>query len=386
MKRFQKNCIHTIIFLIFIISLVACQSQTNSETLPTNEQNTYSVLMPVLKDTSYTQEYVAEMVAIQNVEIRAKLKGYLRKIYVDEGSSVAAGQTLFQIDNEELSQELAKTKAAFRSAEAEARTAELEVNNIRLLVEKNVVSKVELDLAQAKWDVLKAKVEEAKAEIAGIELQISFTEIKAPFAGVINRIPYKTGSLVDEGTLLTTLSENSEMFGYFNLSEKEYLDFRTKEWNKKDAVGLRLVNDALYNQRGTIETIAGEFNQETGNIAVRVRFSNPDRLLKHGESGKILLENPIGKALLIPQKAVFEIQHKSYVYVVDANNRIKRQNIVPKLRLAHWCVVESGLSAQDKVLYEGIQLVKEGDQINPKLISEQAAHDLSVAVRQYFPK
>jgi len=381
MKFFNINRVKTILFLVLTMFLANCQSIEESATESNTEKNTFDVVFPILKDTSYSQEYVAELVAVQNVEIRAKLKGYLRKIYVDEGQVVQAGEVLFQIDNEELSQELIKAKAAFRSAEAEAKTTELEANNIRLLVEKNVVSAVELELAKAKWEILKAKVEEAKAEIAGIELQISFTEIKAPFAGIINRIPYKTGSLVDEGTLLTTLSDNTEIFGYFNLSEKEYLDFRTKEWNKKEAVALRLANDALYSQRGTIETIAGEFNQETGNIAVRVRFSNPDCLLKHGESGKIVLENSLGKVLLIPQKTVFEVQHKSYVYVVGEDKRVKRQNIVPQLRLGNWCVVGSGLTPKDKVLYEGIQLVKEGDLIDTVVVSEQTAQDVSVALR-----
>lgn len=381
MKFFNINFIRTILFSILTMFLANCQSIEESATESNTEKNTFDVVFPILKDTSYSQEYVAELVAVQNVEIHAKLKGYLRKIYVDEGQVVRAGEVLFQIDNEELSQDLVKAKAAFRSAEAEAKTTELEANSIRLLVEKNVVSAVELELAKAKWEILKAKVEEAKAEIAGIELQISFTEIKAPFAGIINRIPYKTGSLIDEGTLLTTLSDNAEIFAYFNLSEKEYLNFRTKEWNKKEAVALRLANDALYGQPGTIETIAGEFNQETGNIAVRVRFSNPDRLLKHGESGKIRLETSIGKVLLIPQKTVFEVQHKSYVYVVGEDKRVKRQNIVPQLRLGNWCVVGSGLTPKDKVLYEGIQLVKEGDLIDTIVISEQTAKDMSVALR-----
>jgi RND family efflux transporter MFP subunit len=331
---------------------------------------TFAVIQPLLKDTTYSQEYVAELMAVQNIEIRSKIKGYLTQIHVDEGQTVRQGEMLFDIASEELKQDKAGATAALKSAEAEARIAELELNNIRLLVEKNVVSKAELDMAQAKWDVLKAKVEEAQAEQTRIGLQISFTEIKAPFNGIINRIPYKTGSLIDEGTLLTNLSNNEELFAYFNLSEKEYLEFRSNEWAKNKLVNLRLVNNSLYPHQGQIEIIVGEFNKETGNIAVRVRFPNPDRLLKHGESGKVIVEKPLKNALLIPQKTTFEIQHKSYVYVVEEDT-VRMQSIFPKFKLGNWLVIESGLKPTDKVLFEGIQLVKEGDKINTETTKTQ---------------
>jgi RND family efflux transporter MFP subunit len=170
--------------------------------------------------------------------------------------------------------------------------------------------------------------------------------------------------LIDEGTLLTSLSNNKEVFAYFNFSEKEYLGYTTqKENGEKGNIMLLLANGQLHKYKGSIETIDGEFDKNTGNIAFRAKFPNPDLLLKHGSSGKVLLTNDIKNALIIPQKSTFEIQDKFYVFVVDANNVAKQRNIVIKQRLPQLYIIESGLSANDKIIYEGIQNVKEGDKI-----------------------
>ncbi len=189
------------------------------------------------------------------------------------------------------------------------------------------------------------------------------------FDGVINRIPYKAGSLVDEGALLTTISNNKEVFAYFNVSEREYLEITShKNAERKSDVSLMLANNQLYPQKGTIETVEGEFDKTTGNIAFRARFANPDDILKHGSSGKILLNRDFKNAMLIPQKSTFEVQENVYVFIIDKNNVVQLRKIVTPVRLSQLYVVSSGLSADDKFIYEGIQKVKEGDKIVPETV------------------
>jgi RND family efflux transporter MFP subunit len=348
-----------LLFSIFM-GFAACTSNKENKT----EAGKFPVTSPLAMDTIYTREFIAEIQSLQNIEIRAKINGYIEKIYVDEGKPVKAGQTLFSIANKAFNQELLKAKAMLKTSIAEAKTAELELQNVKKLSDKNIVSKTELEKAQANFDAANARIEEAKANEASANINLSLTEIKAPFDGTINRIPFKTGSLIDEGTLLTTLSNNKEVFAYFNVSEKEYLGYTTKKENgEKDNITLLLANGQTHKYKGTVETIEGEFDKNTGNIAFRAKFPNPDLLLKHGSSGKVQLNNDIKNALLIPQKSTFEIQDKFYVFVLDANNVVKQRNILIKQRLPHLFVIERGLSITDKIIYEGIQNVKEGDKI-----------------------
>ena len=314
------------------------------------EEGKYTVTSPVVMDTSYTKEYVAEIQSLQNVEIRAKVDGYVESIDADEGAHVSAGQLLFTIRPKEYEAELAKAKA-------EAKTAEIELQNTKALADKNIVSQNELAMAQAKLD-------QAKAEQAIAELNLSYTQIKAPFEGVIDRIHFKTGSLIDNGSLLTTLSNNKEMYAYFNLSEVEYLDYKAQNTNNdKNNISLVLANGQTHKYNGTIETIEGQFDKDLGSIAFRAKFPNPDMLLKHGETGKVRLTIPIKNALIIPQKATYELQDKIYVYVVDQNNVVKSRAINIKQRLSNLYIVDSGITGKDKILLEGLQTVKDDDKI-----------------------
>jgi RND family efflux transporter MFP subunit len=350
------------IVLLFsiVVGFSACISKKENKT----EAGKFPVTSPLATDTTYKSEYIAEIQSLQNVEIRAKINGYLEKIYVDEGKPVKAGQILFSINSQGFQKELLKAKAMLKTAIAEAKKAELELQSVKTLADKKIVSKTELEKAEANLDAANAKIDEAIANEASANINISFAEIKAPFDGTINRIPFKTGSLIEEGTLLTTLSNNEEIYAYFNVSENEYLDYTTqKEKGEKGNITLLLANGQGHKYKGTVETIDGEFDKSTGNIAFRAKFPNPDLLLKHSSSGKVQLTNDLKNALLIPQKATFEIQDKFYVFVVDANNIVKQRNIMIKQRLPYLYVIESGLSANDKIIYEGIQNLKEGDKI-----------------------
>jgi RND family efflux transporter MFP subunit len=363
----MKNLL-LVLSIYAVVALTACSKNHSNKT---NGEEKFIVTNPIIADTTFNQEYVADIQAIQNVELRARVKGFLDKIYVDEGELVKEGQTLFSLTNREYEEEVLKAKALLKVAQAEVRIAELEVLNTKKLVDKNVVSKTELDLAEAKLEALEAKVDEAKANLSNAQTNLSYTIIKAPFSGVINRIPNKKGSLIDEGMLLTTISNDKEVFVYFNVSEKEYLDYMKEEaTNKHDKAVLILANNEVYGYKGIVETIESEIDRSTGNLAFRARFPNDDKLLKHGSSGKILLPKILNKAMLIPQKSTFEVQENVYVYVVDENNIVHTRRIIPALRLPHLYVVESGLNVKDRIVYEGIQRIKEGDKIVPEMVSQ----------------
>lgn len=350
---------------LFIILLASCSSGEHRD----GTLETFQVTSPMITDTAYVKEYVADIHSIQNVEIRAKASGFLETIQVDEGQYVKEGQVLFGISQQQYQQEVLKAQAALSSALADAKAAEVELSNVRTLVSKSIVSQSEQDLAEAKLEACLARVEEARANESSANLQLSFAQIRAPFSGIINRIPFKTGSLVDEGTLLTTLSNNKEVFAYFNLSEKDYLDQMTLSVGEKPTqAALRLANQAMYQHIGRIETVESEFEKSTGSIAFRARFSNPDQLLKHGATGKVLLSIPLKNAMLIPQKSTFEIQGNTYVFLVTREGLVQMRKVVPTHALPQWYVIGSGLSPDDRFIQEGIQRVREGDRIASEVV------------------
>lgn len=356
-------------------TMLSCASTEKKTTKKTEK---FQVIKPMLVDTVYQEEYVAEIHALQNVEIRTRVKGFIENIHIDEGKAVAAGQLLFTLSSRSFKEDLLKANAQLKSATAELKAIEVELKNTKSLVEKNIVSKTELEMVQAKKEALQAKIDEANSAISMAKLNLSFTEVRAPFSGVINRIPNKRGSLVEEGTLLTTISNNKEVFAYFNLSESDYLNYITagKKEQFKNAQ-LLLANNSLYDHAGTIEVSESEFDASSGNIAFRARFPNPESILKHGGNGKIIITKPLTNAMLVPLRSTFEIQDKVFVFAVDEKNKAVQKTIVPKMRIPHYYVVERGISKDDKIVYEGVENVKDGDAINPQLIEPESATYIS---------
>lgn len=332
-----------------LCTLLFAQSCKNKDEKKEDEV-TYQVTNPLQKDTVVTKEYVAQIQSVKNIEIRAQEKGFLQSIYIDEGQSVGAGQPLFKIMPQIYQAEVMKTKA-------EVEQARIELQNASTLAGNNIVSPNERAMAKAKLDGSRAEMQLAQTHLA-------FTNIRAPFSGLINRIPLKIGSLVDEGALLTTLSDNSNVYAYFNMSEPEYLNYQTHAAERgSQEVKLLMANGDAFPEKGYVQTIEGEFDNETGNIAFRAKFANPNRLLRNGETGKIQMSIPVNKALIIPQKATYEIQDQVYVFVVDKNGVAKSRNIKVAYELPDIYIVASGLNPEDKILVDGVQKVKDDQKI-----------------------
>jgi membrane fusion protein (multidrug efflux system) len=319
------------------------------------EEAKFLVTSPLRKDTTVIREYVCQIRAIQHIELRALEKGYLQKKSVEEGQLVKQGQLMFQIMP-------MLYKAELQKAEAEANFADIEYQNTKSLADSNVVSQNELALA-------KAKLNKALAEKALAQVHLGFTEIRAPFNGIMDHFQVRLGSLVDEGDLLTTLSDNSKMWVYFNVPEAEYLAYKSST-NKESMlkVQLMMANHEMFQYPGVVETIEADFNNETGNIAFRATFPNPHALLRHGETGNIQIKQAVNNGVLIPQKATFEVLEKKFVYVIDKDNKVHSREITISAELPHIFVVQSGINEHDRILIEGLRQVRENEEISPRIV------------------
>lgn len=361
----------SLLALLSIIIIASCKNKENSESESNQAVNEYPVIEVFTKDITSKLEYVAQIHAVQNVEIRARVEGYLEAILVDEGITVTKGQALFQINQEEYQAELNRANANLKSAEAETKSAEVELERVKLLVEKNVIAKTELDLAEAKLEIAKAKIEQAKADKIAASVKLANTYIRSPFNGIIDRIPFKIGSLISEGSLLTSISDIESVNAYFKVSEVEYLKYFNNKENDSlmnSKVQLILADGTVYPFNGKIETMETEFEIGTGSLAVRAKFKNPDKVLKHGSTGKIVINEVLRNSVIIPQKSTLEIQDKNYVFLLDNNNMLIMKSFKPAQRYGDFYIVSEGLKAGDKIVYEGVQRLKEGKVIQPSMI------------------
>lgn len=332
--------------LSLLIFTVSCNSKKEH-----NEEKTELLATnPIQIDTLITKNYVCQINSISHIELRAQERGFLEKIFIDEGQAVKKGQILFKIMPKLYEAEMQK-------AQAEVNFSQIEYQNTKNLAESNVVAPNELAMA-------KAKLDKAKAELALRQVHLQFTEIRAPFDGIIDRFQARLGSLIDEGDLLSTLSDNSKMWVYFNVPEAEYLNYQTDAIkNKTMKVKLLMANNEIFEETGIVEAIEADFNNETGNIAFRATFPNPKKLLRHGETGNIVVNVPLNKALIIPQKATFEVLEKRFVYVIGKDNVIKSREITVGAEMPDLYVVTKGLSETDKILLEGLRIVNENDTV-----------------------
>ncbi len=344
------------ILLAITLFTFACKDHKNEK----EEATTFLVTTALHADTTLFREYVCQIRSSQHIELRSQERGYLQKVLVDEGQFVRKGQLMFQIMPLLYQAEVEKAKA-------EKNYAEIEYSNTKSLADSNIVSPNELALS-------KAKLDKAKAELSLAQVHLGLTEVRAPFDGIMDKFFVRLGSLVDEGELLTSLSDNSKMWVYFNVPETEYLSFfKNTTAGKNQMVQLQTADRQLFQQNGKVETIEADFNNETGNIAFRAAFPNPTGMLRHGGTGNILMPVTVKNALLIPQKATFEILDKKYVFVIDDKNIAHTREITIGEELPHLYVVTSGLQSNEKILLDGLRKVKNNDHIKFDLVNPQEA-------------
>lgn len=319
------------------------------------------VTRPSVQEVTETQRFVAQIHSRRHVEIRALERGYLEAVKVREGQAVKAGQLLFK-----LLPVVYKSKLA--ADQAELLAADIALRNAEKLFEQNIVSDQELALARAEQSKARAKVDLAEAEL-------SFTEIRAPFDGIVDQQFEQQGSLTEEGDMLTILSDNEVMWVYFNVPEADYLDFRALPGAIKPEdpeklvlpdtkIELQLANGKPFgHDAGDTLTVESTFDSETGNIKFRADFPNPDKLLRHGQTGTIQLHRKRSGALVIPQRATFEILDKRYVYVLDEHDVVHQRLIEIAHETDDLFVVAAGLEANQKVVLEGVRQVRDGQHV-----------------------
>ena len=305
----------------------------------------------VAKDVTMTQQYVCQIHSRRHIELKSLDGGYLEAVKVKEGQAVKKGDVLFSIKS---TLYMAELKAKL----SEAQFAQVEYDNTLKLVQQKVVSEQELKMA-------KAKVSKALAEVKKAQAELEFAKIKSPFDGIIDRIYQQEGSFIEEGEMLTTVSDNSVMWVYYNVPEARYLDFQeaTKNGRENDSldIALKLANHKIFPEAGSIGAIEADFNNETGNIKFRADFPNPERLLRNGQTGNILISETFKDAVVIPQRATFEILADKYVFVVDAEGIVKQRKIVVAHENEDTFVIGSGLKVGERIVFEGIRQVRDGD-------------------------
>ena len=356
MKNLFKYTIATLLVVFFISCKDNKPQQQAVGPMP------FAVKTVKKQDVVVNKEYSANLEGQQNVEIRPKVNGFIEKIYVDEGQPVKKGQLLFKLETQSLSQDAAAAKARIN-------VAQVEVDRLIPLVERNIISKVQLETA-------KANLAQIKSNYSSIIATINYATITSPVNGVVGSIPYREGSLVSSTivTPLTTVSDTKMVRAYFSMNEKELLDFsRTfsgqtmqEKIDKIPEVSLVLIDNSTYEHTGKIETISGLINQSTGSTECRAVFTNPEGILRSGGSGILKIPFVEKNIVLIPQVAVSELQGKYHVFVVGGDNKVSSRVLEVKGTSELNYIISSGLNEGEIVVVEGVSKLAEGQEISPK--------------------
>lgn len=346
----------------------------------------YKVMQLQPRSATLNVDYPASIQGQQNIEIRPKVDGYVEKIYVDEGSVVTKGQLLFKINAPQYEQEVRTAEAGIKTAEADLSLARMQVNKVKPLVEKDIISHYELESAEYTQQSKAAALAQAKAALVNAKVNLGYTTITSPVNGVIGSLPYKLGSLVTSSTTdpLTTVYNTSNIYAYFALNEKQLLDFSRDSTNntsfktklsKLPAVALILPDGTTYEHFGKVETVNGLINTATGAANVRADFANPRGLIRSGSSAVVRIPKVVKSALLVPQSATYELQDKRFVYVVDDQHKIKNVAInVMDNTADKFYVITDGLKAGDKIILESSGNLQDGTVIKPNEVNAASVY------------
>jgi len=381
----SDNCPPIVIIVIsaFMMLYQSCTSGISSENA---EQQVQPISLPVqVLDTGsavLVNNYFGKIEGKINVEIRPEVEGLLQEIYVDEGDFVEQGQRLFKIDPSSYQEELNNMIATENVARARLENAELEIERLKPLVENDVISEVRLKSAQSDYDVAKASLAQASAAVRSAQIHQSKTTITAPVSGYIGRLPKRIGNLVTKGDTepLTYLSDVEEVYVYFTMSETDFL-YYTKLKAQQDSlagrpsnirenfdfpeVTLVLADGEEYEDKGTVDAIAGQVDRSTGSISLRATFPNEKNMLRTGATGTLQISEIKKGVVMVPQTATMDLQDKTFVYLVDENNKVRKQHIEISDKAKDQYIIKEGVSPGDRIVLSGFDKLTDGSEILP---------------------
>jgi len=337
-------------------------------------------VLSILSENATTyRDFNASVEGTKNIDLRPQVDGYLEKIFIDEGAHVHKGQLLFQIDDRPYREQLQNAKASLLSAKANLEAARINVDKLTPLIQNNLISDVQVKTAKAAYDAAKANVAQAEAIVNNAQINVGYTSITAQADGYIGRIPYKIGSLVSRSSPepLTVLSEIDNVYAYFSLSENDFIQFKERfsgntleeKLKQMPPVQLILADNSLYAEKGKVEVAEGQFNKNMGTISFRATFPNANGLLRSGNTGKIRIPQTINEAVIVPQEATYEIQDKIFVFVMGDSDKVMSQPITIAGRSGNYYLVNHGVKPGDKIVYSGLDRLRDGVVIKPQAIS-----------------
>ncbi|MGY0391064.1 efflux RND transporter periplasmic adaptor subunit [Bizionia sp. KMM 8389] len=365
----KKNNFHSILALGVFLFVLSCGGKEESQPAAQAPAAPYPVTQVQPKTVTGYQEYPTKIEGIVNSDVRAKTSGYIQKVMVDEGQKVSKGQVLFKLETESLSQDAS-------AALARVNVAQVEVDKLVPLVEKNIISPIQLETA-------KANLQQAKASYSAVSANIAYATIKSPVDGYVGQINFREGTLISPGDPkpLTTVSDISQVYAFFSLTESQYLDFLENSKGKTLAdklanfseVNLILANGSVYSEKGKIETSSGQINQNTGTVSFRAVFDNPNLLITNGNSGKIQIPVVHENATVIPQTATFEQQGNVMLYKLAEDNTVKTSIVKVKTAVGNLYVLESGVDTKDTIVVSGVGKLRSGMKISPQPMDFETA-------------
>lgn len=365
--------------------LLSCGNNQKGTQNQADQAKDYAVITLAPRKATIHYDFPATIQGQQVIEIRPKVDGYVNAIAVNEGANVKKGQLLFRISNPQYEQDVVTARAAIKSAVADVNAAQMDVNKVRPLVEKDIVSKYQLESAQYTLEAKQAALAQAQATLANAETNLGYTIIKAPADGVIGTIPYKIGALVSSTSTeaLTTLSNIGNVYAYFSLNEKQLLDFSeevpgiTLEEKVKHLpeVTMVLANGTEYSLKGKIETASGLISTATGTAQFKATFPNPMGIIKSGASAIIRIPRSEDSALVIPQGATYELQDKRFTYIVTKDNYVLSTPITTTSNdNGQFFLVKTGLKAGQQIVVDGASTLRDSTLIKPRQVSADSLY------------
>ena len=375
-----------IAYLALCLTLAGCG---NGSQIP-QASNEYAVRDVTTSVCNLSTSYPATIKGIQDIEIRPKVGGFITKVHVDEGDFVHKGQVLFSIDRVQYEAAVKSAEAAVRVAKTTVGTQELTVKNKKMLHSQGIISDYDMEMAENELASAQAQLASANAQLVDAKNNLSFCSVTSPSDGVVGTIPYRVGSLVSSTTAepLTTVSNISQMYVYFSMTEKQLLEYTKGTDGVQGAlaaippVNLRLVDGSLYDQTGKVTNVSGVIDIATGSVSMRATFDNPQKILRSGGTGSIVIPVRDSSAIQVPQKATYEIQDKRFVYVVGKDNKVKNTEItVLSQNDGTNYVVTSGLKVGDRIVVEGINTLNDGMAIKPVTEAQAAANRRNAAAQ-----